>query len=159
MSVPKITWNWVLKEPNLKNGLSIRIIANIDCMQSDLGPSAHVWNRRRSSFILGLRGRKILVCSSHCLKTERDSAFWSRNVLTLRRTGGIKKNLRNSHFAHNSESENIWDCSSCRVCASCDCATMPSPHRPLIHYLFTSSIRAAACLVQDDHVLLFIVLK
>lgn len=56
-----------------------------------------------------------------------------------------------------SEAENIQDCSSWHVFVSCYCATMPSPSPLLTHRLFTSSIKA--CLVQDNHVLLFIVLK
>ena len=40
------------------------------------------------------------------------------SLLIHKKTKKTKKNptTRNSHFAHNSESENIWDCSSCRVC-------------------------------------------
>lgn len=90
------------------------------------------------------------------------------SLLILRQTSGIKKQKNQKknqqHVIHTLLTTQSLKISgivlpAVCVCARCDWAMMPSPRRPLIHYLFTSSIRAAACLVQDAHILLFIVPK
>lgn len=99
------------------------------------------------------------------LYATNKSAFWSCQFLTLTGTNSPGKNIANTYFTPRLQPSpkylGLFLFLVCLGAPQCHFSLTHTLTQLLIHYLFTSSIQQqhTVCLVEDNHVLLFILLK